>query len=452
MPSIDPAIFRAYDIRGIYPDQINEDIVYRIAQAYSWYVGPETVVVGHDVRISGPSLAQAAIKGFEDAGVNVIDIGQISTDMMYFTVANYGYDGGIAISASHNPKEYNGVKMVRRDAVPIAGDSGIPQMRDWVLAGNKLSGKTFGRTQKKDILDDYCRKVLSFLTIPLTKHYKVVANANFGMSGLALRRLIELGNLPIDLVELNFTPDGSFPKGRPDPMIPELRIETENKVKEVGADFGVAWDGDADRCFFYTQTGESIEGYFTTAVLATYFLQKYPGSNIYCDPRLIWAVQKRVAELGGKLFITPAGHSFIKEEMRKENIIFGGEATGHYYFRDFFFCDNGMIPFIIMLQLLEGVDHISDLYTQLLAVYHISGELDFEVHDAQAVITAVKNKYINSGEFSDIDGISFSYPQWRFNLRASNTEPLVRLNVEGYDQELVSTKTQELTTLIHSLI
>ncbi len=452
MPTIDPAIFRAYDVRGIYPDTINEDIAYRVAQAYAAYIHPVDVVVGHDVRISGPSLAEAAIRGFVDAGVNVINIGQISTDMMYFTVAHYGYDGGIAISASHNPREYNGVKMVRTGAIPIAGDSGIPQIRDWVLSGQKIVSERKGTIVEKDILDDYCHKVLSFLKIPLTKHYKIVANANFGMSGLALQRLIHLGNLPLEVVELNFTPDGTFPKGRPDPMIPELRVETEEKIREVGADFAIAWDGDADRSFFYNQHGESLDGYFTTCVLAKYFLQLFPGSTIYSDPRLIWAVKDTVASLGGKLVIDKAGHSFIKETMRRENAIFGGEITGHYYFRDYFFADNGMVALIIMLQLLEKCSHISDLYDQLVSKYFISGERDIETTKADEILQVVKEKYFDGSTFTDIDGISFEYPLWRFNLRASNTEPLIRLNVESLQKSIVDQKTVEILSLIDRVI
>lgn len=445
---INQSIFRAYDIRGIYPSEINEDIVYKIAQAFAYLYKPQNIVLGHDVRMSGKSLSDAAQRGFTDAGVDVIYIGEISTDMMYFTVAHYGYDGGFAISASHNPVQYNGVKMVRKGDIPIAGDSGIEDIKNFVLSDQKIQSEKKGNVVDKFILDDYCFKILSFLTNKISKNYKIAANANFGMSGIVLRKLIEMGNLPIEVLPLNFIPDGTFPKGPPDPLIPALSHEIEEFIKSNNVDFGIAWDGDADRCFFYDQNGDFLSGYFTTAVLSRYFLNEYPGCKIICDPRLIWAVRDTVNDLGGQFIVSRAGHSFIKERMRREDAVFAGEMSGHYYFKDNYFSDNGMIPLIIMLQILESSLSIADVYKPYLEKYFISEEIDMQVANNEMVMNQVKDKYFQGSDFSQIDGYSFEYQDWRFNLRPSNTEPLLRLNVESLDQNITQSKTKEILDLM----
>lgn len=444
MAEIDSSIFKAYDVRGVFPTQINEEIAYKVAQAYVELFKPKTVVLGKDVRLSGPTMWEAAKNGFIDAGVNVIDIGVISTDMLYFAAANYECDGGMSITASHNPKEYSGIKMVKKGAIPISGDSGIYTIRDYVIAGKSIKKFIKGRVTRLNLLDEYCTKILSFLK-PLKKHYKIVANANFGVSGLVLQKLIEKGNLPIELVaKIDFTPDGNFPKGAPNPMLEDRRTETISTVKELHPDFGIAWDADADRVFFYDEAGNAIESYFITAILSQYFLHEVEFAKILCDTRLIYAIQAMCDANHGTLIINKAGHSFIKETMRKDDVIFGGEMSGHYYFKDFFYADNGMIPLMIMLNLLENVTKLSDLSNPLTEKYFISNEKNIEVASAEKVISFIKNKYHNFANINYIDGITFEYENWRFNLRSSNTEPLIRLNVESLDKELMERMTREI--------
>ncbi len=451
MSQINPSIYRAYDIRGIYPVDINEEVVYKTIQAYVKFVAPKSVVLGRDVRTSGEVLVKAARQAFVDAGVDVVDIGVCSTDMMYFAVANYGYDGGVTITASHNPREYNGMKLVRQKGIPISGDSGIMDIKEIALSGFEVKSEKPGTVREQSILDDYCMKVLSFLKRPITKNYKIVAAANFGMAGIVLRRMIELGNLPLEVTEIDCEPNGEFPKGRPDPLIPERRVETIETIKRIGADFGVAWDADADRTFFYDESGTAIEGYYLTTIMSKYFLDIDPKNVIIADNRLVMAIQQVVDEHGARLVLNKAGHSFIKETMRKEDAVFAGETSGHFYFRDYFYTDCGMVPLMIMLQLMEDHDKFSDIFAYYTSHYFISGEINSEVKDPANVMQAIKEKYLAlGGEFDPTDGVGMEMGNWRFNLRPSNNEPLIRLNVESTDQALLKEKTQELLTEINS--
>lgn len=446
-------IFKAYDVRGVYPNEINEADVYKIAKAYLEFVKPKEVVIGCDVRLSSATLKKAAIKAVTDSGIKVIDIGTVSTDMFYFAVANYGYSGGFTITASHNPKEYNGMKFVREGSKPISSDTGLFEIRD--MAKNyetqnedyDLNEQEKKLIEERDILEDYVAKVKTFADFSQFKKLKIVANPNFGVAGRALDKL--LTGTDIEVVKLNYDPDGNFPKGRPDPLIPENREELSRLVVENGADFGVAWDADADRCFFFTEKGEFIEGYFITALLAKIFLERFPGSTILHDPRLTWAIEDMVKKNGGTTLVNKAGHAFIKERMRSDNIVFGGEMSGHYYFRDYFYCDNGMIPLVMMLEFLSTQEKtLSEIMNEMFwQKYFVSGEINNEVADVKLVLEKAKEKYVD-GSLNEIDGVSIDYADWRFNLRGSNTEPVIRLNIEAKTKKLMEEKRNELLALV----
>lgn len=445
---INPSIFKAYDVRGLYPEEVNEEVVYKIAQAYVQIFKPQgAIVLGKDVRLSSPSLWQSAAKGLTDAGVDVIDIGTISTDMLYFSVAKYGYSGGMTISASHNPKEYNGIKFVREKAIAISGDTGIMEMRDQVLKNEQLMEPDKGRITKKEIMEDYAKHCLSFIDPKAIKPFKIVANANFGMAGVAVKKILEKS--PVEIVPLDFEPNGDFPKGRPDPMILERRQETEELVRAEKADFGVAWDADADRIFFFDENGEYVDNYFLTAILAKNLLAKIMSKEkVILDPRQFWAVKDTVEQSGGESIMNKVGHALIKDGMRKHNVLFAGEITGHFYFRDNFFCDNGMIPLLMILEMLsQNGLKLSELAKPYREKYFVSGEINQTVADPDEVIKQAQKKY-NDGAVDLIDGVGVEYSDWRFNLRKSNTEPLIRLNVEAKSQKLVDEKVKELMELI----
>ncbi|MFA5993866.1 MAG: phosphomannomutase/phosphoglucomutase [Parcubacteria group bacterium] len=447
------SIFKAYDIRGIYPTEINELDVYKIAKAFCEFVQPREVVIGSDVRLSSPSLKKVAIKAVADQGIKVIDVGEISTDMLYFSVAHYGYASGFSLTASHNPKEYNGMKCVREGSRPISSDSGLFEIRDRALQmevdESVLQGEAdTSLIEKKDILTDYTAKIKTFADFSKFKDFKIVANPNFGVAGRALDRL--LAGTKIAVEKLNYIPDGNFPKGRPDPLIPENRDELSRLVVEQGADFGVAWDADADRCFFFTEKGEFIEGYFVTALLAQIFLERNTGEKIIHDTRLTWAIEDIVSQYGGVDIATKAGHSFIKERMRKENAVFGGEMSAHYYFRDYFFCDNGMIPLVMMLEFLSMQEKtLSEImHERFWQQYYVSGEINTQVKSVRDVIETAKEIYSPGAvKIDETDGISIDHADWRFNFRGSNTEPVIRLNVEAKSQSLMEEKRDELLKL-----
>ncbi|MCX6742864.1 MAG: phosphomannomutase/phosphoglucomutase [Candidatus Parcubacteria bacterium] len=451
-------IFKAYDVRGIYPDEINEEAVYQIAQAYLKVFKPKgAIVLGKDVRLSSPSLWQSAAKGITNAGFDVIDIGTISTDMLYFAVAYYGYGGGMVISASHNPKEYNGLKFVREKAIAISEDTGLLDIKKQVFKGEEIIEPEKGDIIVKEIMADYVKHCLSFIEPKVIKPMKIVADANFGMAGVALNKILEF--LPVEIVPLNFHPDGNFPKGRPDPMILERRQEIEALVKEEKADLGVAWDGDADRCFIFDENGEYVDNYFLTAIFAKLFLAKSKKKDtpslklrsvekIILDPRQYWAVRDTVTQAGGKSIMSKVGHALIKDCMRKNNVLFAGEITGHFYFRDNFYCDNGMIPLLMVLEMLSQENKkISELVQPYRAKYFISGEINKQVKNPDEVLQNVANKFKDK-KIDYLDGIGVEFEDWRFNLRKSNTEPLIRLNVEAKSQTLVDEKVKELMELI----
>lgn len=445
-------IFRAYDIRGVYPTDIDEEGYYRIAKAYTLLFKPKTVVVGRDARVSSAQLAESLISGFVDAGVDVVDIGGITTDMLYFAVGAYDYSGGIVVSASHNPKEYNGAKMVREKAAAISSDTGLFDIRDALKAGKDkdVSSEKKGTVKEKDVLDDYLKHVLSFIDKSVIKPFTFVGNANFGYVCFPASALVKM--LGLNLIPLNFVPDGTFPKGPPDPMLPENRIETERLTKSSGASFGVAWDADADRCMFVDETGRFISGAYTTALLADILLMKEGNDNaIIFDPRVIWPALKVCEQHGARAIISKGGHAFMKERMRKENAIFAGEMSGHYYFRENFFADNGIIPFLLVMEHLSKTGKpFSEVMRPYMEGHFMSGEVNYRVKDIKKVIADVKLKFAADGKEDFTDGYSLESSDWRFNIRPSNTEPLLRLNIEARQAGLVEKIQAEIEGIINS--
>jgi phosphomannomutase len=448
---MDQSIFKAYDIRGVYPSEIDEDAVYRIAQAYAKLVNPKTVALGRDVRISGNSLWEAAKRGLTDHGVDVVDIGIISTDMLYFAVAHYGYDGGITISASHNPPEYNGMKLVRAGAFPISGDSGIQDIRKLAMDGYSHKVPAAGAVTAKDIAPEYLNKCLSFIDQNKLRHFTIVANAMFGP---ALQNVIRM-KLPVTLKMINENLDGTFPKGPPDPMQESNRLETVQRIQNEKPDFGVAWDGDADRFFLFDENGRYIPGYYLTAFFGEHFARKNPGAKIICDPRLTWAIIDGVSKAGGVPLINKSGHSFIKERMRREDAVFAGEMSGHFYFKDYFHCDNGLIPFLLILEILSGMGEaarISQVFDRYFQLYPISGEINTKLpsqDQVQKILDRLQSNYADA-QIDKTDGLTVEYHDWRANIRGSNTEPVIRLNIEAKTEKMVQEKTDEVIKLIRA--
>jgi phosphomannomutase len=449
---INQSIFKAYDMRGVYPTELNEELYYHLGQAYVKVVKPSgKVAVGMDVRIHSPQLKKALIEGLVDAGVDVVDIGMVSTEMLYFAVGQYEYAGGIQVTASHNPAEYNGAKMVREKAIPISSETGFFEMRDLIVNDQDvIESDKKGNIETKDILDDFARYCLAFVNTQNIKKTKLVINPNFGFEGIVFKRIVELGNLPIEVNGLNDIPDGTFPKGRPDPFVPENRPEFVGLVKSTVADLGVAWDADADRVFFCTPKGIFVESYYTTALFAQYFLKKFPGASIIYDPRYTWAVLDTIKEFGGVGFPERVGHSFIKTAMRKHNAVFCGEASGHTYLRDFYYCDSGILPLLILLEMMGVEDKdLDELLLPYFAKYFISGEHNAKVNNVKDKLMEIQNKYSNF-KVDTLDGVSVEADEWRANVRGSNTEPLLRLNVEAKTKELVEAKTKELLDFIQA--
>lgn len=444
-------VFRAYDIRGIYPDAIDEEAYYRIAKAYVYLFKPSTMVVGMDARSSSPQLKASLIKGFLDAGVDVVDIGEIITDMLYFAVGEYGYSGGVVVSASHNPKEYNGMKMVREKAAAISSDTGLFDIRDALKAGKDADVKSDrkGTCTERDILNDYLEHVLKSIDRSVVKKFMIVANANFGYVCRPAAKLAQ--DLGLSLITLNFEPDGTFPKGPPDPMLPGNRAETEALVKERRPNFGVIWDADADRCMFFTEKGEFISGAYITALLADILLTKYGSDNtIIFDPRVIWPTVDVCKRRGATPIVAKSGHAFMKDIMRRKNALFAGEMSAHYYFRENFYCDNGMIPFLLVLEHLSTHDRpFSEIIAPYMAGHYMSGELNYHVKDIKAVIASVQEKFRGEGQEDFTDGFSLETPEWRFNIRGSNTEPLLRLNIEARKPNLVDEIKTEIEKIIN---
>lgn len=445
---INPAIFKAYDIRGIYPSELNEKLAYRLGQGYAKVIKPKgPVAVGMDVRIHSPFLKEALIKGLLDSGLEVIDIGLSSVEMLYFAVGHYGYGGGIEVTGSHNPRDYNGMKMVKKGVEPISSETGLLKIRDLILKGQEQNLCLGGKRKKRKILKDFASFCLKFIDPEKIKPFKLVYNPNFGFQGEVIKEVVKVGKLPIELIGLNDRPNGTFPKGRPDPFIPENRPEFIELVKSSKAEIGVAWDADGDRAFFCTKKGHFVEPYYMNALFIAYFLERHRKATIVYDPRYKWALVETVQRYGGQAVLERVGHSFIKARMRKERAIFCGESSGHTYFRDFWFADSGMIPLLIVLEIISFKGGLDSLLEPYFKKYFISGEINSYVDNSSKIIAKFENKY-SSGKMDHLDGLSVEYPNWRFNLRPSNTEPLLRLNIEAKTKKLLEEKKKELTQLI----
>lgn len=450
---LDPSIFKSYDIRGLYPRQLDESGAAAIARALVEVIGARRMVVGKDVRASGPALAKAAIATLRSCGVEVVDIGTVSTDMFYYAAATLDVDGGFTISASHNPKDWNGFNCSRRGAVPISLASGLDQVRDLARAGKGAPlGAREGGYRQQDVWAPFADYVLGYVNRERIRPMRIVANGNCGLQVKALRLVAERGGLPLEIIGMYEEPDGNFPVpgGIPNPLLPANQGELVQRVLSEHADLGVAWDADGDRCFFVDETGYFLSGYFTTAVLARSILQHTPGATILIDPRSIWATQETIAALGGKTVVTSAGMTIMPGKLQEYGAEFGGEMSAHFYFRRNWCRDNGMIPLLLMLELLgqEG-KKLSELVAPLRAKYFASGEINYTVPDAAATIARVEAA-LPGGEHDHIDGVSVAFPDWRFNLRSSNTEPLLRLNVEARSQAALDQGLKQVEGLIGS--
>jgi phosphomannomutase len=447
---LDPKVFKAYDVRGIYPDDLDEAGAYAIGRAYVEQFEPRRIAVGRDMRLSSPAIAAEVIRGAADAGADVLDLGLVGTEMVYFAVGELGLDGGIEVTASHNPKEYTGMKIVRRGALPVGGESGLLDVRDRALKLGEAPSGTAGSVEPYDIWPAYVDRVLSFVDVSSIRPLKVVIDAANGMAGAMLPRVLE--RLPIEVVRCYFDPDGSFPNHEPNPLLPENREFIVGKTLEEGADLGVAFDGDADRCFFVDDTGAFVPGDFATALLAESVLAKEPGAKIIYDVRASWAVPETIERAGGTPLVNRVGHAYIKHRMRKEEAAFGGEVSGHYYFRDFSQADSGVVPFLLMLELVSKSGRkLSDILEPYRGEYFITGEINTPVADVALKLQELKERYANEGLVSHLDGISFDADDWHFNVRPSNTEPLLRLNLEARGSETkMEAKRDEVLSLIRS--
>lgn len=448
---INKDIFKSYDVRGIYPKDFNEKIAYKIVQSYVKLFKPKKVVLGRDVRDSGQSLFNSCLNAFVDAGVDVVNIGIVSTDEFYFAVGSLPVDGGITVSASHNPREWNGLNFCNKGAEPISSENGLMEIREETIKEwNTLSSKQKGIVENQDVSEDFLKTAVSFIDKSLLRPVNLVANANFGVDVVLLNKAISMFNLPIRVIPLNANPDGTFPKGPPNPLLPENRKEFLDLIIKENANLGVSWDADGDRCFFADEKGNFIEGYFITAVIAKEMLKKYPKSKIIIDPRLTWATSEEIRKSGGTPIISKPGMTIIAAKMKKENAVFGGEMSSHFYFKDNYYRDNGIIPLFIILEMMGKYNQkLSSLVAPYTSRYFISGEINFETEKKDKIINAVEEKY-NDGKKEYIDGVSIEYKSWRFNLRKSNTEPLLRLNVESYDKKTMEEKRDELVNYIKS--
>jgi phosphomannomutase len=450
--TINRSIFKAYDVRGLYPSEINEEAARLIGRGFVAYLGAKRIAVSRDMRLSSPSIAAAFIDGATEQGADVVDYGMMGTDMMYFAVARDGHDGGVQITASHNPKEYNGIKMVRQEAFPLSGDAGIGDIRDMIDGGHlPPPAARRGSVSTMNVVDDYVAKVLSFIDVSKIKPFNVVLDAGNGMAGMIAPKLFD--HLPCRTTRLCFDVDGTFPNHEANPLIEENRQDIVERVVRDKADIGIAWDGDADRCFFIDGSGEFIAGDFITALLSEAFLLKHPGAKIVYDVRASYAVKDTAAKYGGTALMNRVGHAFFKQRMREEGAIFGGEVTGHYYFRDYFFADNGFIPALLILELMSIKGQtLRELLAPLREKYFISGEVNTKLSDMgriPAKLDGLAVKY-NDGRVYTLDGISAEYDDWHFNVRASNTEPMLRLNLEAVTQELMEQKRDEVLAYIRS--
>ena len=445
--ALDPKVFKAYDVRGIYPAELDEEGAYAIGRAYVEQFEPNKIAVGRDMRLSSPSMADAVIRGASEGGAKVLDVGLVGTEMLYFAVGELGLDGGVDVTASHNPKEYTGLKIVRRGAMPVGGDSGLLDIRDRALAITDTRESEAVSAEKVDIYPAFVDKVLSFIDPDAVKPLNVVIDAANGMAGAMLPPILE--RLPINAVRCFFEPDGSFPNHAPNPLLPENRAFIMSKVLEEKADLGIAFDGDADRCFFVDDKGEFAPGDFVTALLAESMLEKEQGAKIIYDVRASWAVPDTIERAGGIPLVNRVGHAFIKQRMREEHALFGGEVSGHYYFRDFHQADSGTIPALLMLELVSKRGRpLSEILRPFREQYFITGELNTPVSDVALKLQELKEHFAPQGEISHLDGISVTAKDWHLNVRPSNTEPLLRLNLEALDPELMERKRDEALAVI----
>ncbi len=443
--------FKAYDIRGRVPDELNEDIAYRIGRAYAAFLQPKRVVVGRDVRLSSASLSKALTDGLTDGGAAVFDIGVCGTEQVYFATFNEKMDGGIMVTASHNPMDYNGMKLVREYSKPISGDSGLDVIRALAEKNEFAKGPEKGAVSALACEESYIAHLLNYVDARALRPLKVVVNAGNGCAGRVIDQLEQ--QLPFSFIKVHHQPDGTFPNGIPNPLLPENRAATADAVKEHRADVGIAWDGDFDRCFLFDEQGNFIEGYYIVGLLATAMLAKSAGARIIHDPRLTWNTIDMVSRAGGVPVMSKTGHAFIKERMRAEDAVYGGEMSAHHYFREFAYCDSGMIPWLLVLEIMGKTGKpLSELVGDRMRSFPASGEINRKLADPVSSIRSIEGHYRDVALAVDYtDGLSMEFADWRFNLRCSNTEPVVRLNVESRgDERLMNEKTAELLALLGS--
>ena len=447
---LNPKVFKAYDVRGLYGSELDEEGAYAIGRAYVEHFEPRTVAVGRDMRVSAETMAAAVMDGAADGGADVLDLGMVGTEMVYYAVGELGLEGGICVTASHNPKEYTGMKIVRRGALPVGGDSGLEDVRAGAQRG--FGGvKERGEIRAQDVWPGFVDKVLSFIDIDAIKPLRIVIDAANGMAGAMLPPVLE--RLPqLEVVRCYFDPDGTFPNHEPNPLLEANREFIVARTREEGADLGVAYDGDADRCFFVDDTGEFVPGDFVTALFAEVMLAKSPGGTVLYDVRASWAVPRTIAAAGGTALINRVGHAFIKHRMRKEDAVFAGEVSAHYYFRDFTQADTGVVPFLLMLELISTRGaKLSEILQGFRDQYFITGEINTPVADVPLKLQEIKERYAaEGGRISHLDGISVDFDTWHFNVRPSNTEPLLRLNLEALSEAEMVSRRDELVALIQS--
>jgi phosphomannomutase len=448
---LDPKVFKAYDVRGLYGTELDEDGAYAIGRAYVEQFVPRQIAVGRDMRLSSPTMARAVIEGAADAGADVLDVGLVGTEMVYFAVGALELDGGIMVTASHNPKEYTGMKIVRQGALPVGGDSGLLDVRDRALAARLPEAVTSerGEVREEDIWDRFVDRALSFVDVDALGPLKVVIDAANGMAGVMLPPV--LARLPmIEVVRCYFEPDGSFPNHEPNPLLPENREFIIGKTTEENADFGVAFDGDADRCFFVDDTGDFVPGDFTTALFAELMLGREPGGKVIYDVRASWAVPEAILAAGGVPLVNRVGHAFIKQRMREDDAVFGGEVSAHYYFRDFSQADSGTVPFLLMCELVSRHGKLSKALDRFRDRYFLTGEINTPVADVPSKLQELEDRFGAEGRVSHLDGLSVEAETWHFNVRPSNTEPLLRLNLEARSREQMEAKRDEVLALIRA--
>ena len=445
---LEPRVFKAYDVRGLYPTELDEAGAYAIGRAYVEEFEPRRMAVGRDMRTSSPAMARALVEGAADGGADVLELGMVGTEMVYFAVGELGLDGGVCVTASHNPKDYTGMKIVRRGALPVGGDSGLFDIRDRARRGFGEPQRR-GAVREENIWPAFVERVLSFVDVEAVRPLRVVIDAANGMAGAMLPPVLE--RLPIEAVRCYFEPDGTFPNHEPNPLLPENREFIVRKVTAEGAELGVAFDGDADRCFFVDDTGEFVPGDFATALLAELILAKEPGAKVIYDVRASWAVPETIERAGGVPLVNRVGHAFIKHRMRKEGAAFGGEVSGHYYFRDFSQADSGVVPFLLMLELISRRGQkLSEILASYRERYFLTGELNTPVADVPLKLQELKEQFGREGEVSHLDGVSVVAADWHMNVRPSNTEPLLRLNLEARSRQLMERKRDEVLAVIRA--